>query len=123
LDWTIGLSEKGWTDDKLGLIWLQSVFEKHTAHRTRGVYRLLILDGHGSHVTPEFDLFAKEHSIITLCMCYMGVGETRREYVYWIQARQITMGVQPILIDKLDMIVVARPTIILHIVRVRISRN
>jgi hypothetical protein len=44
------------------------VFEKHTAHRTKGVYRLLILDGHSSHVAPEFDLFCKEHSIITLCM-------------------------------------------------------
>jgi DDE superfamily endonuclease len=44
------------------------VFEKHIAHRTKGIYRLLILDGHGSHVTPEFDLFSKEHSIITLCM-------------------------------------------------------
>jgi hypothetical protein len=44
------------------------VFEKHTAHRTRGVYRLLILDGHSSHLTPEFDLFCAEHSIITLCM-------------------------------------------------------
>jgi hypothetical protein len=44
------------------------VFEKYTVHRTRGVYRLLILDGHGSHLTPEFDLFCKEHSIITLCI-------------------------------------------------------
>src|SRR5450432_2354198 len=68
LDWTIGVSENGWTDDKLGLVWLQSVFEKHTAYRTKGNYRLLILDGHGSHLTPEFDLFCKEHSIITLCM-------------------------------------------------------
>src|SRR5450432_1634515 len=68
LDWTIRVSANGWTDDKLGLIWLQNVFEKHTAPRTKGVYRLLILDGHGSHGTPEFDLFAKEHSIITLCM-------------------------------------------------------
>ena len=68
LDWTIGVSENWWTDDKLGLIWLQNVFEKHTAHCTKGNYRLLILDGHGSHITPEFDLFCKEHSIITLCM-------------------------------------------------------
>jgi DDE superfamily endonuclease len=67
-DWVIGVSENGWTDDILGLTWLKNVFEKHTAHRTRGVYRLLILDGHGSHLTPEFDLFCKEHSIITLCM-------------------------------------------------------
>ena len=68
MDWTIAVSEKGWTDDKLGLIWLQDIFEKHTAHRTRGNYRLLILDGHGSHGTPEFDLFAREHRIITICM-------------------------------------------------------
>jgi DDE superfamily endonuclease len=67
-DWTIGVSANGWTDDKLGLTWLQNVFEKHTAQRTKGVYRLLILDGHGSHKTPEFDLFCKEHHIITLCM-------------------------------------------------------
>src|SRR5450432_3930159 len=68
LDWTIGVSENGWTDDKLGLVWLQNVFEKHTAHRIKGNYHLLILNSHGSHVTLEFDLFTKEHSIITLCM-------------------------------------------------------
>ena len=68
LDWVIGVSENGWTDNELGLTWLKEVFEKHTAHQTKGVYRLLILDGHGSHVAPEFDLFCKEHSIITLCM-------------------------------------------------------
>jgi hypothetical protein len=44
------------------------MFEKHTAYRTKGVYRLLILDGHSSHLIPEFDLFCTEHSIITLCM-------------------------------------------------------
>jgi hypothetical protein len=64
----IRVSENGWTDNELGLTWLKNVFEKHTAHRTKGVYRLLILDGHGSHLTPEFDLFCQEHSIITLCM-------------------------------------------------------
>jgi hypothetical protein len=44
------------------------VFGKHTAHRTKGAYRLLRADGHGSHVTPEFDHFCKDHSIITLYM-------------------------------------------------------
>ena len=32
------------------------------------MYRLLILDGYSSYLTPEFDLFCQEHSIITLCM-------------------------------------------------------
>jgi hypothetical protein len=67
-DWTITVSENGWTNDSLGLTWLTDVFEKYTKDRTKGVYRLLILDGHGSHSTPEFDLFCTEHSIITLCI-------------------------------------------------------
>ena len=67
-DWTIAVSENGWTNDTLGFKWLTEVFEKHTVNRKKGVYRLLILDGHGSHSTPEFDLFCKEHLIITLCM-------------------------------------------------------
>jgi len=44
------------------------VFKKHTKDHTRGVYRLLILDGHRSHKTPEFDLFYTKHKIITLCI-------------------------------------------------------
>src|SRR5436853_4982243 len=44
------------------------MFEKHTTHCTKGNYRLLILDGHGSYITLEFDLFYKEHAIITLYM-------------------------------------------------------
>ena len=68
LDWTIRVSENEWTDDKLSFIWLQNVFEKHTVYQTKGIYRLLIIDGHSSHVTPEFDLSSKEHSIVTLCI-------------------------------------------------------
>jgi hypothetical protein len=54
--------------DTLNFLWLTTIFEKATNGRNRGVYRLLILDGHGSHPTPEFDLFYKEHNIISLCM-------------------------------------------------------
>ncbi len=54
--------------NEIGLFWLQNVFEKHTKDRTIGRYHLLILDGHGSHVTPEFDQYCLEHSIIVLCM-------------------------------------------------------
>jgi len=67
-DWVVAVSEKGWTNDSLGLIWLTEVFERHTKSRIKGVHRLLILDGHGSHSTPEFDLFCSENLIITLCM-------------------------------------------------------
>lgn len=66
--WTIGLRENGWTNDRLGLLWLQTVFNYHTQTRTTGQYRLLILDGHGSHVTPEFDRYCIDNAIIVLCM-------------------------------------------------------
>jgi hypothetical protein len=68
LNWVIGLSENGWTSNELGLKWLSEIFEPNTVRRTIGKYRLLILDGHQSHATPEFDHYCKEHSIITLCM-------------------------------------------------------
>ena len=40
----------------------------HTESRTKGIYRLLILDGHSSHATPEFDRYCTTNKIITLCM-------------------------------------------------------
>jgi hypothetical protein len=33
-----------------------------------GGYRLLILDGHRSHHSTDFELYCQEHNIITLCM-------------------------------------------------------
>jgi hypothetical protein len=66
-DWVIGLSDNGWTNNALSLAWIQH-FDRHTEARTTGVYRLLILDGHGSHLTLEFDQFYTDHKIITLCM-------------------------------------------------------
>jgi len=66
--WRIGVSDNGWTTDKLTFKWLRKVFEPQTRNRTVGRYRLLILDGHGSHLTPEFDKFCTEHRILTECM-------------------------------------------------------
>jgi hypothetical protein len=62
------VSDNGWTNNGLGLSWLEKVFEKHTALRTLGKYQLLILDGHASHESAEFDLFCKNHQIIPLYM-------------------------------------------------------
>ncbi len=66
-DWVISVSENGWTNDEIGYTWIQH-FEKYTQSRTKGKYRLLILDGHGSHHTARFEEFCKQNSIITLCM-------------------------------------------------------
>ena len=66
--WRIGVSDNGWTTDELTFKWLREVFEPQTRNRTVGRYRLLILAGHGSHSTPEFDKFCTEHRILIECM-------------------------------------------------------
>ncbi|EED15788.1 pogo transposable element, putative [Talaromyces stipitatus ATCC 10500] len=54
-DWRINISDNGWTTDQIGLEWLKTHFIPYINGRTVGKYRMLILDGHGSHLTPEFD--------------------------------------------------------------------
>jgi hypothetical protein len=67
-NWRFEVSPKGWTSDEIGLRWLQKVFIPSTNSRTLGQYRLLILDGHGSHLTPQFDQICSENKIIPICM-------------------------------------------------------
>jgi hypothetical protein len=66
-DWVIGVTDNGWTTNEMGIEWIRH-FEKHTKARTIGGYRLLILDGHESHHSVEFELYCQEHNIVTLCM-------------------------------------------------------
>ena len=55
----------GWTDSTVALDWIQH-FDKHTASKTRGIYRLLILDGHTSHLSIGFIQYYQDHKIILL---------------------------------------------------------
>ncbi|EGU76713.1 hypothetical protein HZS61_009463 [Fusarium oxysporum f. sp. conglutinans] len=54
VNWEFACSEKGWTSNKLALIWLRKVFIPSTQPENKNERRLLILDGHGSHTTEEF---------------------------------------------------------------------
>ena len=65
--WRIAVSDNGWTTNKNGLDWIKH-FNTHTEGRKIGGYRLLILDGHESHHSAEFELYCKDYNIITLCM-------------------------------------------------------
>jgi hypothetical protein len=66
-DWIIDVSSTGWTNNKLALAWLKH-FDAHTKGSTIGAYRLLIIDGHESHCSVEFQDYCKENKIITLCI-------------------------------------------------------
>lgn len=66
-NWKLSVSENGWTNNALGLEWLKH-FDAHTKARQVGVYRLLILDGHESHLSQDFKDYCFERKILTLCM-------------------------------------------------------
>jgi hypothetical protein len=63
LTWTFSVSANGWTTNQIGLQWIQH-FKQHTRARTTGSKRLLILDNHDSHTTPEFRTFCENNNII-----------------------------------------------------------
>jgi hypothetical protein len=67
-NWMAVTSENGWTNNLLGYTWLTKLFDPHTNQKASGQYRILVLDGHGSHVTPEFLEYCEEHKIIVLCL-------------------------------------------------------
>ncbi|KAK1843585.1 transposase [Colletotrichum chrysophilum] len=66
-DWVIKPTTNGWNDNETGLDWIKH-FEKHTRAHAKGVYRMLIIDGHESHLSAEFDEYCKQNNIITVSM-------------------------------------------------------
>ncbi len=57
-------SPTGWTNNNLGLAWLEQVFNKSTQQKARRRWRLLIVDGHGSHLTMDFIRFCDSNKIL-----------------------------------------------------------
>ena len=60
----VSSSPSGWTNNDLGLAWLEQVFDRYTKAKARRSYRLLILDGHGSHITMDFINYCDQHRIL-----------------------------------------------------------
>jgi hypothetical protein len=61
----ITLSESGWSNNEIGLAWLEHVFDRQIKHRC-GRWRLLIVDGHGSHLTMAFIDYCDRNRILLL---------------------------------------------------------
>jgi hypothetical protein len=57
-------SPSGWTNNELGLAWLKQVFDRSTKPKARRSYRLLILDGYGSHLTMDFIEYCDHNRIL-----------------------------------------------------------
>ena len=63
-----GATENGWTNDAYGLEWLKTVFEPNTRPKRATTKRILIVDGHSSHVNLAFIDYADRHSIIIVIL-------------------------------------------------------
>ena len=63
-----GSSENGWSSNEFGLEWLQKVFNRHTKEKSGQGRRLLIVDGHSSHVNISFLDWADQERIIILVL-------------------------------------------------------
>jgi hypothetical protein len=66
-DYRIAPTPKGWTSDSIAYDWLHFFNECTKSRVSRGEYRLLLMDGHGSHLTHEFLQFCDTHRIIAFC--------------------------------------------------------
>ena len=64
-DWKYTTSENGWTSNSIGLEWLQNIFLPNTTPR-QGQWRLLILDGHGSHTPIDIMWTCWKNKVYTL---------------------------------------------------------
>ena len=61
-------NSKGWTSNKHGLEWLERVFEPRTRLKAGSQYRLLICDGHDSHITGGFIAHCMDYDIVLLIL-------------------------------------------------------
>ena len=62
-DTLLAVSESGYTTDYLSLEWLRH-FHNQTKARRNGIYRMLVFDGHGSHLSDDFLVFCWQYNII-----------------------------------------------------------
>jgi hypothetical protein len=61
-EWHYAASLKGWSNNNLGFQWLRNVFDPQTRLPDRQ-RRLLILNGHGSHLSAWFCCYSHNHDI------------------------------------------------------------
>jgi DDE superfamily endonuclease len=60
-DFIYGFSNKGWSDDELGIDWLRRIFLSETLNGQK--HRILILDNHFSHSTGEFQYLCYQNNV------------------------------------------------------------
>ena len=68
MNWQFSISNSGWTFDSHGFEWLQKQFDPITRPKDPSERRLLILDGHSSHITANFIAYCMNNKIDLLVL-------------------------------------------------------
>jgi len=66
-DWYYAYNTKGWINNEHGIAWIK-LFDTATAYKANGKKRLLICDGHDSHISAEFVRYSIDHDILVLLL-------------------------------------------------------
>ena len=61
-------SPSGWMEGKQFLNWFRSIFLKHCAKLPKDEYKILIFDGHHSHISLELIDLARANKIVLICL-------------------------------------------------------
>jgi hypothetical protein len=67
-NWRFNCNSKRWTSNDHGLDWLERCFDPETSDKAAGEYRLLICDGHDSHITAEFIAHCIDNKILLMIL-------------------------------------------------------
>jgi len=67
-DWSWACNTKGWTCNAIGEEWVKNVFGPLTEAKANGATRLLVVDGHGSHVTAPFVRYCMDNNIVIVLL-------------------------------------------------------
>jgi hypothetical protein len=66
--WAFSYNAKGWTSNQHGFEWLRRCFEPATREKADGQYRLLICDGHDSHITGTWIGYCMDNNIVLMIL-------------------------------------------------------
>ena len=62
-DTLIGINKTGYSNSNMSMEWIRH-FNKFSKTQTKGKYRMLVFDGHGSHLTDDFLYYCWAHDIV-----------------------------------------------------------
>ena len=62
------MTGKRWTTNEVGFCWLKEKLTPWAKSQLKDTYCMLIIDGHGSHVSLEFIKYSIQNQIVTPCL-------------------------------------------------------